>query len=554
MLAIALGGGTAAASGPQVHFGPQGHQRRVCVDTPLRLTFDRPPQLGTTGAIRVHLGDSTVVDSIDVADPESSKRTIGGAVSDTGQPHLFTYHPVVVSGDTVTVHLHQRLEYGETYYVTMDPGMVAGFPGVRDPSTWRFTTRAAPPPAGAARLTVAADGSGDFCTVQGAVDAVPLGNQRPVRIDVRAGTYDEIVYVRPDRPHITVSGQDRDRTVIRYANNDRLNGDSARASGGPADVCPLRALPTPDLHNCWRALVGVDAPDFTLENITLRNTTPYGGSQAEAFRGNNQRITLNRVTLESYQDTLRLQGTGFVTDSFIRGDVDFVWGTGSVLVQNSTLESAHAGYVTQVRNDAEHHGNVFVHNRLTRVPGVPDGSVHLGRIQTNRFPYSQAVYLDTAMDAHIAPVGWQITPDDCAQAPNLQDWEYGSTDLAGRPVDTGTRLACSRQVSDTEAARWRDPGFVLGGWVPTTVNATPTGGRGYAVSWTAAPGHAPADRIAVCRVGLPDVACRPGAPTGTAATTGTVALTLPPLPGRYEFRYLTAAGQRAATSNVVTAR
>jgi pectin methylesterase-like acyl-CoA thioesterase len=523
----------------------------VCVDTPLRVTFAQPPVLGTSGAITVRRANGSVADRIDLADPASAVKNIGGALSDSGLPHEFRYLPVTVDGDTATITPHHELDPGQTYYVTVDPGLFTGFAGIADPRAWRFTTR--PAQRRTDRVVVAADGTGDFCTVQGAIDAVPDGNTDPVHIDVRPGTYTEIDYIRPDRPHITITGAGADRTVIQYANNDRLNGDAALTGGGPADVCPRRVLAVPDVHNCWRALFGVDADDVTLTDLTLHNTTPFGGTQAEAFRGNGQHITLNRVVLASFQDTLRLQGTGFVTDSTVSGDVDFVWGTGTAFLQDTTLESAHAGFVTQIRNDTNN-GDVFLRDRLTRAAGVADGTVYLGRIQTGRFPRSQAVYVDTAMDTHILPVGWQITPNDCALAPDLADWEYHSTDLAGHPVDTSGRLPCSRQLDNVAARRWSDPGFVLGGWVPTTVNAYPTGaGRTWNVRWTAMPGHSAADTIIACRIGALLPLCWAVAPTGMA-DTGMATVTLPLLAGRYVFRYLTADRRVPATSAPVNLR
>jgi pectin methylesterase-like acyl-CoA thioesterase len=533
---------------------PSGHRFDVCVDTPLRLTFARPPVLGDSGAITVHRADGSVADRIDLADPADALKNIGGALSDSGLPHEFHYSPVLVDGDTATITLHHALDPAQNYYVTVDPGVFAGFAGITGPNAWRLRTRPAARPH-TDHLVVAQDGSGDFCTVQGAIDAVPAGNTHAVRIDVRPGIYTEIDYIRPDRPHITVTGAGADRTAIQYANNDRLNGDTAISTGGPADACPSRVLAVPDVHNCWRALFGVDADDVTISDLTLHNTTPFGGTQAEAFRGNGQHITLDRVTLTSFQDTLRLQGAGFVTDSMISGDVDFVWGTGTAFIQDSTLESEHAGYVTQIRNDATHNGDVFLRDRLTRATGVADGTVYLGRIQTNRFPFSQAVYLDTAMDTHIIPVGWQITPNDCTAAPDLADWEYHSTDLLGDPVNTSSRLPCSRQLDDATAARWSDPGFVLGGWVPTTVNADPAGdGRHWHVRWTASPGHSAADAIIACRLGSPVPLCRLVAFTGTTADEGSATVSLPPLPGRYVFRYVAAHGGAEATSAPVTRR
>jgi pectin methylesterase-like acyl-CoA thioesterase len=467
MLAAFAAAAPADAATPTA--SPVNHERAVCVDTPLRLVFDEPPSLGTSGAIDVHRADGSIADSIDLADPASYQRTVGDAVSDTGVLHEFAYYPVIVTGDTAAIYLHHELDYGQTYYVTIDPGVFTGFAGIQDPEAWHFTTRLVPP-LGPGPLTVSAAGGGDFCTVQGAIDFVPEGNTKQVVIDVLPGVYTEMVYVRPDRPHITVRGAGRDRTVIQYANNDRLNGDAHLLNSPPdANVCLRRVLPTLDLHNCWRAMFGVDAPDFTIADVTLHNTTPFGGSQAEAFRGNNERIALDRVNLESFQDTLRLQGKGFVTDSYIEGDVDFIWGTGAIFVQNSEIKALHAGYYTQIRNDSATNGAVFVNDRLTRATDLADGTVYLSRIETNRFPDSQVAFIDTTMDAHVRPVGWQITPNDCSLAPRLRFWEYHSVDLTGTPVDVTQRLACSRQLGDAEAAQWRDPGYVLGGWAPSLV-------------------------------------------------------------------------------------
>lgn len=459
--------GAGHPTAPGGRLSPTGLRQSLCVDAPLRLTADRPLQPGTSGRIEVHRADGTVADAIDLADPRSYHRTIGDAVSDTGVAHSFAYHPVLVDGTTATITLHRRLDYGRTYYVTIDPEAFPGFPGIQDSTTWRFRTRATPPRTGARRLTVAADGRGDFCTVQGAIDFVPEGNRRSVLIDVRPGTYREIDYVRADRPNITVHGAGRDRTVIEYANNNRLNGDTALAgSTDPGDVCPRQVLPGHDTYNCWRALFGVEAAGFRLQDITLRNTTPYGGSQAEAFRGNADRITLKRVTLDGFQDTLRLQGRGYVTDSLISGDVDFVWGTGAVFIRRTELRSLHGGYVTQARNDAAHAGYVFVDDRLTRGPEAPDASVYLGRIDPAVYPHSQVVFIRTAMDAHVRPDGWQLNNADCPKAPDVRFWEYGSTDLTGAPLDTGARLPCSRPLTDAEAAWWSDPAHVLEGWRP----------------------------------------------------------------------------------------
>ncbi|HEX8290418.1 MAG TPA: pectinesterase family protein, partial [Pyrinomonadaceae bacterium] len=330
-------------------FAPANYASGVDVDAPLTLTFNQPPAVGSGGRLRVYSEAGALVDTIDLS--AASQTRLNGTVS-------FNYRPVIVEGNTASVYLHQKLAYNTSYYVTMEPGFLkdaagAPFNGFSDAAAWNFSTKTSAPAAGSTALTVAQDGSGDFATVQGAIDFVPANNNKRVVVQVRKGTYTEVVYVNSNKPFITVRGEDRALSVIQYANNNNFN-------------------PTSTTH---RAMFGVDAADFTLENITLRNTTPQGGSQAEAFRGNNNRIVINKVNLYSYQDTLLLQGQstqgGFVTDSYIEGDVDFLWGSGPVFFQNTELKMLRPdAFYTQVRNGADRNGFVFVNCRLTRAPGI----------------------------------------------------------------------------------------------------------------------------------------------------------------------------------------
>ena len=494
-------------------FGPANWAAGVCNDTSLFVNFDQPPVAGTSGRIQVVNSKGAVVDVIDMSSSPQSK-TIGGTT--------FAYVPVLVSGNTATILLHQSLPFNDYYYVTMDPGVItdasgAPFNGIAAGDLWAFQTRAAAPQPGTASLAVAADGSGDFCTVQSAIDFVPAGNTKPVTITVAPGNYNEIVYVNSQKPFLTVRGADRNLTVIQYPNNNSLNPSTT-----------------------GRPTFGVDAPDFTLENLTVWNTTPKGGSQAEAFRGNNARILLNRVNLKSYQDTLLLQGGGFVTDSYIEGDVDFMWGTGPVFIQNSELKAlSSSGYYTQIRNGQGQFGFVYVNNRLTGATGVT--GMYLGRIDPTVFPYSQVVYINNAMGPDVAPVGWLL--NNATTAPNVQFEEYRSTDLNGAPLDVSQRATFSRQLTAAQAAQLSDPANVLAGWVPYTLNAASPA----IADWSAPAGHSAQDWIGLFVAGADDANPVSRQFTG-AATTGRTTFT-PPAPGTYEFRMFVNNGTtRAAVS------
>ncbi len=419
---------------------PAGGAAGVCPDTLLTLTFDDVPRLGPAGRVRIiHAATAAVVETIDLA-VVAPTRLVGT------NPTPYNYLPILVTGRTATIFPRAgALAYGETYYVTIDPSVFvdaatgAAFPGIADPASLRFTTRAAAPAAGRTALTVAADGTGDFCTVQGAIDFVPRNNSARTVITVRRGTYREIVYIGAAKPFLTLRGEDRTGTVITYPNNNTFNAGNNRA------------------------MVACDANDFVLETLTLRNATPKGGSQAEAIRGNGQRAIFDRVTLSSHQDTLLWNGSLFVTDSLIEGDVDFMWGGGACFFQRCELRALGAGYQAQVRNSQTGKGNVYVDCRLTAAAGVT-GS-YLARIDpragvANTWPFSQVVFLNCAMGPHVAPAGWQL--DNATTGPDLQFWEFQSTDLNGAALDVSRRHGSSRQIDAALAASYRDPQLVLG--------------------------------------------------------------------------------------------
>src|SRR5262249_33650276 len=156
--------------------------------------------------------------------------------------------------------------------------------------------------------------------------------------------------------------------------------------------------------------------------------------------------------------------------------------------------------------------------RFTRVVGVPDGATYLSRIEPLRFPNSEAVFIENAMDGMVIPAGFQLNPSTvtCANAPLIHFWEIARTDLSGNPVDTTHRLPCSAQISASLAAQYRNPAFVLDGWVPYTVNATPTGtapgptvgpvadGTAVTVNWSAPGGHSNQDVVGMFRASEED--------------------------------------------------
>src|SRR5262249_8059006 len=151
------------------------------------------------------------------------------------------------------------------------------------------------------------DGSGSFCSVQGAFDLIPASNTTAATITVGTGFYHEIIRVNA-KSNVTLQGQDRNGTVISGTNNANLNASTK-----------------------GRSLFGVDnSSNVTIRNLTIKNLTPQGGSQAEALRLEScDKCVVRDATIISLQDTLLWSGRIYANNVLIEGNVDYVWGTGA---------------------------------------------------------------------------------------------------------------------------------------------------------------------------------------------------------------------------------
>ncbi|MGH7994872.1 MAG: pectinesterase family protein, partial [Opitutaceae bacterium] len=447
--------GPAAAAGPRIlSLSPAPGASGVCPDTPLRIEFDEPVRLARKGLIRLYdAAGGRLIETIDLAARAPTKE-VGGLAG-------FHYRPVIVSGSEAAIYPRNgELAYGRGYYVTADAGCFEGEGGrsraIAGARSWRFSTRGSGPPRGASRITVAADGSGDFCTVQGALDFIPKGNTAPVTVFIRKGTYTELVHLA-DRDQVTLLGEDRAQTVIAYANNAVFN---------------------PEGHPYRRGVFLAErSPGLVLARLTVRNTTPQGGSQAEAVilgGGPRARSMLLDLDLYSHQDTLQVDGPAYVKNCRIVGDVDFMWGTGPCFFDRCDCVALRSGsYYTQVRNRASSHGFVFEHCAFEGLRGVMGG--YLSRIQPGRFPHSEVVLLNCVLGDSVGVEGWRL------QGPgptgSLRFWEYASRALDGAPADVRWRAAPSRRLNGFADARavanYSAPAFVLGGWNPEPERLAP---------------------------------------------------------------------------------
>lgn len=448
-----------------IDFFPANNAKGINPDAPLVIRFSAPPKVGAFGKITVYKADGTVVETIDTGAFQTLKtgatlyryqvKDIGGAGGDKD----YKYFPVVIVGNEarITLKSSATLGYGQTYYVTLDPGAIldstgATLPAVSGDTAWRFTTKpAAPAPVSAQKNTFTVDiaGGSDFSTLQGAIDHIPAGNTTPVRILVKSGVYQELINYG-GRNNITVVGQNRDRTIIRYLDNAPLNGGIST-----------------------RVIYYAKGSDLVVENLTITNATPKGGGQAEALRSDGPRNSFLNCTITSFQDTLLLGAGNYFQNCLIQGDTDFIWGGGPALFKNCELRSMNGGDLCQARTSIDKFGFIFVDCILSR----PAGSTFdytLGRNSVGASDSGNAAFINCRMDTHITAAGWSSGFTDRAYPGHVRNWEYQSTDITGvHPLDVSHR-EISRQLTAQEAAILRNPANVFG----ATKDGSPAGAVG----------------------------------------------------------------------------
>jgi pectinesterase len=295
-----------------------------------------------------------------------------------------------------------------------------------------------------ANAVVAADGSGDYKTVQEAIDAVPQSTSASNRwvIFVKAGTYRERVYVQREKRFVTLVGEDAARTVLTYGLNATMPGPDGK---------PIGTFRTPSTT--------IDADDFTAENLTFENSAgPVG--QALAIRVDGDRVTFRNCRFLGWQDTIFLnRGRQYFEDSYIAGHVDFVFGGATAYFERCHLHCLRNGYITAASTPREQpHGFVFAHGRITGEPGV---LTYLGRPWRD---FAQVSFLDTTMSDVVRPEGWH----NWDRPEREKTARYSEVASTGAGAARDGRVSWGRQLTATEAKAMSVESVLRGtdGWNP----------------------------------------------------------------------------------------
>lgn len=293
------------------------------------------------------------------------------------------------------------------------------------------------------KITVARDGSGNFKTVQEALNSIPSGNKEPVTILIKAGIYKEVITVDATKENIRFLGDGATKTILTYDNH----AGTTLANG--------------DTLNTWTcASVFIYGNDFHAENISFENTAGFTAGQAVAIRIEGNRASFINCHFKGNQDVLFLSGSGvknYFRDCYIEGTTDFIFGAATAVFKNCHIHSKKNSHVTAAStNSIIPYGFVFFDCRLTADSNI--NKVSLGRPWS---PAASVTYLNCYLGPHIVPEGW----NNWKNPANELTARYAEYNSSGPGANVSSRVKWARQLSKEEAEKYTVKN-ILGKWEP----------------------------------------------------------------------------------------
>ncbi len=292
----------------------------------------------------------------------------------------------------------------------------------------------------ATEMTVAQDGSGDFTSIQAAIDATKAFPDQRITIYIKDGVYWEKVKVHAWNTLLTLRGESREGTIIRYDDHSKSIGRGRNST-----------------FHTYTLLV--QANDFLAENLTVENTAgPVGPAVALAVEAD--RCAFVNCAFKGHQDTLYVAGEGarqYFTNCYIEGTTDFIFGAATAVFENCRIHSKADSYITAASTpQGIDFGFVFLNCELTADEGV--NKLYLGRPWRD---HAKTVFINCELGEHIVPEGWH----NWNSPEKEQTVFYAEYHSRGQGAAPEKRVAWSDQLSEKEAGEYTVD-KIMEGWAP----------------------------------------------------------------------------------------
>ena len=306
-------------------------------------------------------------------------------------------------------------------------------------------------------MVVAQDGSGDYTSIQRAINKVPLNQSKRTLIYVKAGIYEEKVRVHASHKNVSLIGEAVDLVTVVW---DDYSGDEQNNS-------------TTSSYTFW-----AEGDGFYAENITFKNAAgPVGQAVALSTTGDQQ--VFKNCRLLGFQDTYYARkGRQYLLDCYIEGATDFIFGEATAVFESCEIKCLPGGQyitapadtklITEVEGQPFYHGLLFLNSQVSAADGVGSESYFLGRPWQ---PNASAVYIHSTLGDHIKKEGWSTWSDNNHETGFFA--EYQSMAPTGEPVDVSDRVNWCNQLTKGEVENYYNLAYFLDGWDPLPITITP---------------------------------------------------------------------------------
>ena len=289
-------------------------------------------------------------------------------------------------------------------------------------------------------FVVAKDGSGDFSTVQEAINAVPDFRKNRTTVFIKKGVYKEKLILAASKTNVSFIGEDLTGTVLTYddfASKKNRFGEEMGTTGSTSFY--------------------IFGEGFTAENITFENSAgPVG--QAVAVRIDGDKVAFRNCRFLGNQDTLYPHGDRsrqYYKNCYIEGTVDFIFGWSTAVFEECTIFCKDHGYITAPSTPEETpFGFVFLNCDITG--SAPQASFYLGRPWR---PYGKSVFVNCRLGNQIKPEGWNNWGDPEKEKTAF----FAEYNNSGPGANTEERVSWAHQLNEVEAGKYSVLN-ILGEW------------------------------------------------------------------------------------------
>ena len=279
-------------------------------------------------------------------------------------------------------------------------------------------------------IVVARDGTGEFRTIDEAIEVCRAFMEYQKVIYVKNGVYKEKLIVPSWLTNITICGEDRDKTIITYDDHANLRLEGTERKMGTFRTYTLK----------------IEGTNITIKNITIENNAAKLG-QAVCIHTEGDNLTFENCRILGTPDTIYTGTPGthcYFHNCYIEGTTDFIFGPSTAWFENCELHSKANSYITAASTpQGQKYGYIFNHCRLTAEPGVD--KVYLGRPWR---PYAHTLFMNCKMGSHICPLGW----DNWRNKENEKTTRYEEYNNSGAGAPGKQRATWSRQLTKKEVA------------------------------------------------------------------------------------------------------